>query len=173
MKVDEVKIGTDGVGGTYLQNRYTLLRENGAEEKVTDGDLADKLHPLDILFTKDHYEKEKGNTKEIRRALKSISNAGVKLFERIAFSDFDLCINYDYVHNKKVYLSAPSTTISSKLIEDARSGDIIELPMIRDRHNYSVVYKDFEKNQALFRSVNIIKYSNQTLKFIMKCMNKR
>ncbi|MFS7919743.1 hypothetical protein Hanom_Chr03g00216261 [Helianthus anomalus] len=31
MKVDEVKTGTDGVGGTYLQNRYTLLRENGEE----------------------------------------------------------------------------------------------------------------------------------------------
>ncbi|MFS7934863.1 hypothetical protein Hanom_Chr05g00396651 [Helianthus anomalus] len=161
MKVDQKNIGTDGAGGTYVHNnKYTLLRENGTEEKVTDGDLVDKLHPLDILFMKDFYEKEKGNTQFIRRALKSISNAGIKLFERVAFSEFDLCINYDYVHNKKVYLTAPDTSISSELIEDARSKDIIELPKIKDRHNYSVVYIDFEKNKALFRSVNICKYSN-------------
>ncbi|MFS7976781.1 hypothetical protein Hanom_Chr10g00896411 [Helianthus anomalus] len=173
MKVDEVKIRTDGVGGTYLQNRYTLLRENGEQDKVTDEDIADRLHPLDILFMKDHYEKEKKNTKEIRRALKGILNAGIKMFERVAFSEFDLCINYDYVHNKKVYLSAPDTSIPSELIENARSRDIIELPMIKDIHNYGVVYRDFEKNKALCRSVDICKYSNQTLKFIIKNMNKR
>ncbi|MFS7996836.1 hypothetical protein Hanom_Chr12g01134491 [Helianthus anomalus] len=93
---------------------------------------------------KDHYEKEKKNIKEIRRALKNISNAGIKLFERMAFSDFDLCVNYVYVHNRKVYLSAPKTSIPSELVEDARSGYIIELPKIKDRHNYGVVYRDFE-----------------------------
>ncbi|MFS7949523.1 hypothetical protein Hanom_Chr06g00572571 [Helianthus anomalus] len=154
-------------------NRYTLLREDGAEEKGTDGDLADKLHALDILSMKDYCEKEKGNTQFIRRALTSISKVGIKLFERIAFSDFDLCINCDYVYNKKVYLTAPDTTIPSELIEEARSGDIIELPMIKDRHNYSVVYRDSEKNKALFRSVDICKYSKQTLRFTMKCMNRK
>ncbi|MFS7936201.1 hypothetical protein Hanom_Chr05g00412711 [Helianthus anomalus] len=98
MKVDEQKIGSDGVGGHFVQNRNTLLRQDGSKQKVTDGDLADKLHPLDILFMKKEYEKEKGNTQFYRRALKSISKAGIKLFERIAFADFDLCINYDYVY---------------------------------------------------------------------------
>ncbi|MFS7930041.1 hypothetical protein Hanom_Chr04g00339491 [Helianthus anomalus] len=84
-KVDEVKVGIDGIGGTYVQNRYTLLRENGEEEKVIDEEIADKLHPLDILFMKDQYEKERKNNKEARRALKGISKAGIQLFERMAF----------------------------------------------------------------------------------------
>ncbi|MFS7918206.1 hypothetical protein Hanom_Chr03g00198111 [Helianthus anomalus] len=101
LKVDEVKVATDDIGGTIVQNRYTLLRENGEEQKVSDEEIADKLHPLDILFMKDVYEMEKRNTKEVRRALKSISKAGILLFKRMAFSDFYLCINYEHVHNKK------------------------------------------------------------------------
>ncbi|MFS7912198.1 hypothetical protein Hanom_Chr02g00127091 [Helianthus anomalus] len=64
MKVDEVEIGTDDIGGTYLQNRYTLLRENGEEEKVADVEIANRLRPFDILFKKDHYEKQKETQKK-------------------------------------------------------------------------------------------------------------
>ncbi|MFS8034288.1 hypothetical protein Hanom_Chr17g01579401 [Helianthus anomalus] len=61
VKVDEQKMGADGMGGHYLENSYTLLRQDGTEQKITDGDLADQLHPLDILFLKNHYEAERGN----------------------------------------------------------------------------------------------------------------
>ncbi|MFS8034616.1 hypothetical protein Hanom_Chr17g01583221 [Helianthus anomalus] len=91
-------MGTYGMGGHYVQNKYILLRQDGTEQKVTDGDLADHLHPLDILLMRNHYEKERGNNQFVRRALKNISKAGIKLFERIVFADFDLYINYDYVH---------------------------------------------------------------------------
>ncbi|MFS8024029.1 hypothetical protein Hanom_Chr16g01458451 [Helianthus anomalus] len=91
-------MGTNGIRGHYVQNKYILLRQDVTEQKIIDGDLADQLHPSDILFMKNHYEKERCNNQFVRRALKRISKAGIKLFERITFADFDLCINYDYVH---------------------------------------------------------------------------
>ncbi|MFS7934705.1 hypothetical protein Hanom_Chr05g00394861 [Helianthus anomalus] len=49
LKVD-VDVTSDGVGGHYEQNRYTLLRKDGTEERITDGNLVDKLHLVDILL---------------------------------------------------------------------------------------------------------------------------
>ncbi|MFS7962166.1 hypothetical protein Hanom_Chr08g00723461 [Helianthus anomalus] len=78
-KVDQETIGFDGAGGNYVQKKYTLLRENGAEEKLTDGDLTDKLHPLDIMFMKNFYEKRKREhsvyQKSIERHIKSRNEA--------------------------------------------------------------------------------------------------
>ena len=173
LKVDEVKSATDDIGGTYVQNRYTLQRENGDEQKVTDEEIADQLHPLDILFMKDHYEKEKKNNQEVRRALNGISKAGILLFERMAFSDFDLCINYEHVHNKKVYFRSPKTKVPSEILDDARSGDIIMQTSKDGEQEYGVIFRDQDNNKALFRSVDICKYSNQTLRYILKTMNKR
>ncbi|KAJ0512122.1 hypothetical protein HanIR_Chr11g0559681 [Helianthus annuus] len=166
LKVD-ADITSDGAGGHYEQNKYTLLRKDGTEERLTDGDLADKLHPMDILFLKKIYDEDKGNTKVIRRALNNISKAAIKLFQRIALSDFALFINYDYVHQKKVHIPPPDTSIPKELEKEARTGVILE------QVGLSVVFRDIEGNKALFRTNDICKYSNQTLKYIKECMNKK
>ncbi|XP_021996160.1 uncharacterized protein LOC110893357 [Helianthus annuus] len=173
LKVEEVKVATDDIGGTFVQNRYTLQREKGDEQKVTDEEIADQLHPLDILFMKDNYEKEKKNNQEVRRALNGISKAGILLLERMAFSDFDLCINYEHVHNKKVYFRSPKTKVPSEILDDARSGDIIMQTSKDGEQEYGVIFRDQDNNKALFRSVDICKYSNQTLRYILRTMNRR
>ncbi|XP_035840341.1 early endosome antigen 1-like [Helianthus annuus] len=110
LKVEEMKVATDDIGGTFVQNRYTLQREKGDEQKVTDEELADELHPLDILFMKDNYEKEKKNNQET-----------------------------------------------------SKDGE----------QEYGVIFRDQDNNKALFRSVDICKYSNQTLRYILRTMNRR
>ncbi|MFS7934706.1 hypothetical protein Hanom_Chr05g00394871 [Helianthus anomalus] len=113
------------------------------------------------------YDEDKGNTKVFRRALNSISKAGIKLFERVALSDFDQCINYDHVHQKKVHVPPPDTSIPKELEKEARTGVILE------QTGLSVVFRDIEGNEALFRTIDICKYSIQTLKYIKECMNKK
>ncbi|MFS7907204.1 hypothetical protein Hanom_Chr01g00068551 [Helianthus anomalus] len=113
--------------------------------RITDGDLADQLHPLDILFMKNHYEKEKGNNRFMRRAPRSITKAGIKLFERIAFVDFNLCINYDCVHQKKVHLPPLDTSIPLELKDHTRTRDIFELSKI----NVSIEEKDDQPDHKL------------------------
>ncbi|MFS7899011.1 hypothetical protein Hanom_Chr00s040237g01774081 [Helianthus anomalus] len=125
LKVDDDRTA-DRAGGYFEQNKYTLLRKDGTKQKITDGDLADQLHPLDILFLKKTYDDDKGNNKHVRRALNSISKAGVKLFEMVAFTDFDLCINYDNIHQKKFHIPPPDTFIPKELEKQARTGDILE-----------------------------------------------
>ncbi|MFS8001365.1 hypothetical protein Hanom_Chr13g01189551 [Helianthus anomalus] len=166
LKVD-AQTAPDRMGGNHEQNKYTLLRKDGSEQKITDGGLADLLHPLDIITLKKIYDQDKGNTRFVRRALYSLSKARVKLFERAALSDFDLCINFDYVHKKKVHIPPPDTSIPAELEEEARTGVIFEKPKL------SVVFRDIEEKKALFRVVDICKYSNQILKYIRECMNKK
>ncbi|MFS8005174.1 hypothetical protein Hanom_Chr13g01234291 [Helianthus anomalus] len=134
----------DRVGGIHEQNKYTLLRKDGSEQKITDGDL---FHPLDIIMLKKTYDQDKGNTRFIRRSLHSLTKAGVKLFERVALSDFDLCINFDYVHSKKVHLPPPNTSITAELEEDAKTGVIFE------KLELSVVFRDIEEKKAPFEVV--------------------
>ncbi|MFS7928758.1 hypothetical protein Hanom_Chr04g00324511 [Helianthus anomalus] len=74
------------------------------------------------------FDKEKGNTKFIRRALHSLSEAGIKLFKRIALIDFDLCINHELINQRKVLMSSPDTSIPPKLEREARTGVIFEDP---------------------------------------------
>ncbi|MFS7937969.1 hypothetical protein Hanom_Chr05g00434071 [Helianthus anomalus] len=97
------------------------------------------------------FDEEKGNTRVIRRALDSLSKAGRKLFTRIALTDFDLFINYDYVINKKLLMPPPDTIIPIELQKEARTGVNFENPEL------SVVFKDHEEKKALFRVDEICK----------------
>ncbi|MFS7969018.1 hypothetical protein Hanom_Chr09g00804251 [Helianthus anomalus] len=144
LKVD-ANVTPDGFGGKYEQNRYTLLRKDNTEQRITDGNLADQLHPMDIIILKKIYSQDKGNNRFVRRALDSMSKAGVKLFKRVALSDFDLCINYDHIHQKKVHIPPPDTSIPAELEKEARIGVIFEQPGL------SVVFMDIEGKKALFR----------------------
>ncbi|MFS7995460.1 hypothetical protein Hanom_Chr12g01118161 [Helianthus anomalus] len=110
LKVD-ADVTPNGFGGKYEQNRYTFRRKDGSEQKITYRDLADQLHPMDLITLKKIYDQDKGNNRFVRRALDSISKAGVKLFEKVALSDFDMCINYDNIHQKKVHILPPDTSI--------------------------------------------------------------
>ncbi|MFS7989589.1 hypothetical protein Hanom_Chr11g01048721 [Helianthus anomalus] len=78
----------DGLGGKYEQNKYILPRRDGSEKRITDGDLADLLHLVDIITLKKIYDQDKRNNIFVTRALDIMSKAGVKLFERVALSDF-------------------------------------------------------------------------------------
>ncbi|MFS8019138.1 hypothetical protein Hanom_Chr15g01400311 [Helianthus anomalus] len=74
------KISTEShqgeVMGTYEQNKYTLIRKYGSTTTVLDANLADQLHPLDIIKMKHIIDQEKGNTRYNRRALYNISEGG-------------------------------------------------------------------------------------------------
>ncbi|MFS7904101.1 hypothetical protein Hanom_Chr01g00032031 [Helianthus anomalus] len=118
----------DIMGGIHEQNKYTLLGKDGNEQRITDGDLADLLHPMDIITLKRINDQDKGNTRFVRRAIDSLSKAGVKLFEKAALSDFDLCINFDYVHKKKVHIPLPDTSIPAEVEEETRTSVIFEQP---------------------------------------------
>ncbi|MFS7918787.1 hypothetical protein Hanom_Chr03g00205261 [Helianthus anomalus] len=78
--------------GTYEQNKYTLLRRDGTTTNVTDGDLADQIHPMSLVKMKQIIDQENGNTIHIRRALHKIKEAEKKIYQRAALADFDLCI---------------------------------------------------------------------------------
>ncbi|KAJ0702587.1 hypothetical protein HanPI659440_Chr14g0541391 [Helianthus annuus] len=114
--------------GYHEQNKYTLVRRDRNEEVIIDGDLANKLHPIDITIMKKTFNKEKGNTKFIRRALHNLSQAGVKLFTRVTLTDFDLCINYELINNRKVHMSSLDTSIPSELEREARTRVIFKDP---------------------------------------------
>ncbi|MFS7917909.1 hypothetical protein Hanom_Chr03g00194741 [Helianthus anomalus] len=90
--------------GTYEQNMYFLIRKDGSITTVVDADLADELHPLDIIKMKQLVDKEKGNTKYKRRAI-NIYKAGRKLYQRAALADFDMCMSFEY--NKKLHTPPP------------------------------------------------------------------
>ncbi|MFS7928968.1 hypothetical protein Hanom_Chr04g00327021 [Helianthus anomalus] len=53
---------TNGVLGYHEQHKYTFVRRDGTEEVVKDGELADRLHLVDIIMMKKTFNKEKGNT---------------------------------------------------------------------------------------------------------------
>ncbi|MFS7913373.1 hypothetical protein Hanom_Chr02g00141081 [Helianthus anomalus] len=143
-------MGTDGMGAHYVQTRYTLLRLNGTEQKITHGDLADQLHPLDILFMKNHYENEIGNKQFLRKPLKSIAKARITLFGTIAFADFDLSINYDYVHQKKVHLPPPGISIPLELKDHARTREMsLNCPRLK-KDTISVLGSEILKIIRLF-----------------------
>ncbi|MFS7888757.1 hypothetical protein Hanom_Chr00s000002g01598821 [Helianthus anomalus] len=129
--------------GTYEQNRYTLIRKDGCTTTILDADLADELHPLDIVKMKQIIDQAKGNIKYNRRALHSIIEVGRKAYQRAALADFDLCINFEY--SKKVHIPLSNNTIPAEIISKARSGSIFETPEI------SVVFKDDYNERALFR----------------------
>ncbi|MFS7963213.1 hypothetical protein Hanom_Chr08g00735421 [Helianthus anomalus] len=93
------------------------------------------------------------NIRFVRRALNSLSKAGVKLFERATLSDFDLCINFDYVHKKKVHIPPPDKSIHAEHEEETRTGVILEQPEL------SIVFRNIEEKKVLFRIVHICKYS--------------
>ncbi|MFS7938435.1 hypothetical protein Hanom_Chr05g00439681 [Helianthus anomalus] len=128
--------------------------DDGSGQRITDGDLADLLHPVDIITLNRIYDKDKGNNKFVRRALDIMSKAGVKLFERATLSDFDLCINFDHVHKKNVHIPPPDTSIHTELEKEARTRVIFEQLEI------SVVFRDIEEKKALFEL--LISASNQT-----------
>ncbi|MFS7947329.1 hypothetical protein Hanom_Chr06g00547071 [Helianthus anomalus] len=157
----------DGIVGYHEQNKYILMRRDGTKEVVKDGELAYRLHLVDITMMKRSFDKEKGNTKSIRRALHSLSEAGIKLFKRITLTDFDLCINHELINQRKVPMSSPDTSIPPELEREARTGVIFEDPEL------SIVFRDHDKKKALFRVKEICRYSNQTLKYIKDCMNKK
>ncbi|MFS8002348.1 hypothetical protein Hanom_Chr13g01201041 [Helianthus anomalus] len=48
-----------GVLGIDGQNKYTLIKKDKREEKVTNGDLADDIHPLGLVKMKQIIDKEK------------------------------------------------------------------------------------------------------------------
>ncbi|MFS7921279.1 hypothetical protein Hanom_Chr03g00234941 [Helianthus anomalus] len=91
---------------TYEQNKYTLVRKDGTTATVTDANLADQVHPQNIVKMKQIIDQQKGNTMYIRRALHSIKEAGRKLYHRPTLADFDLCINFEY--SKKVHTPPPN-----------------------------------------------------------------
>ncbi|KAF5794716.1 hypothetical protein HanXRQr2_Chr08g0331281 [Helianthus annuus] len=116
-----------GVLGTYGQNKYTLIREDRSETIVTDGDMADDIHPLGLVKLKQIIDKDKSNSVVIRRALDSIKNAGEKLYQRAALTDFDLCINFEY--SNKVLTPPPNKTIPAEIPPNkVRTGAIFDKP---------------------------------------------
>ncbi|MFS7913381.1 hypothetical protein Hanom_Chr02g00141171 [Helianthus anomalus] len=125
---------------------------------MTDGDLVDRIYSIDLTMLKKSFDQEKGNTRFIRRALHSLSKAGEKMFIRIALTDFDIRINYDQVTNRKVLMEKPRRS---------QAGVIFEETVLL------VVFRDHEEKKSLFRDEEICKYSNQTLKYIKDCMNKK
>ncbi|MFS8024034.1 hypothetical protein Hanom_Chr16g01458501 [Helianthus anomalus] len=151
--------------GTYEQNKYTLVRKDGNTTTVTDGDLADQIHPLSIVKLKQIIDQQKGNTIHIRRALHSIKEAGKKIYHIAALADFDLCINFEY--NRKVQTPPPNTTIPAKIMSKARTRAIFDTPEM------SVVFKYANDERALFRINEINRYSNQTMNYIKDCMNQK
>ncbi|MFS8003643.1 hypothetical protein Hanom_Chr13g01216321 [Helianthus anomalus] len=132
--------------GTYGQNKYTLIREDRTPTIVTD--------------------KDKSNSIMIRRALDSIKDAGEKIYQRAALTDFDLCINFEY--NSKVLTPPPNNTILAEIpLSKVRTGAIF------DKLEMCVVFKDAHDEKALFRVSEINMYSNQTLNYIKNCMNEK
>ncbi|MFS7936161.1 hypothetical protein Hanom_Chr05g00412181 [Helianthus anomalus] len=109
---------------------------------------------MDILFLKKIFYEDKRNNKVVRKALNNNSKVRIKLFERIALFDFDLCINYDYVHQKVVHIPPPNTSIPKELEKEAITGVILE------QAGLFVVFRDIDGNKALFRTIDICKYSN-------------
>ncbi|MFS7936055.1 hypothetical protein Hanom_Chr05g00410921 [Helianthus anomalus] len=153
------------VMGTYEQNKYTMIRKDGRITAVLDANLADELHPLDIIKMKQIVDQEKGNTKYNRRVIHSISEAGRKNYQRAAMADFDLCITFEY--SMKVHIPPPNTTVPAEVMSKARTRSIFETPEL------SVVFKDANNQSALFRVDDIYRYSNQTLNYIKDFMNQK
>ncbi|MFS8018418.1 hypothetical protein Hanom_Chr15g01391841 [Helianthus anomalus] len=150
--------------GTYGQNKYTLIREYKTPSILTDGDLTDDIHPLGIVKLKQLIDKEKSNSVVIRRALDK--DAGEKIYQRAALTDFDLCINFEY--RSKVQTPPPNNTIPAEIpLSKVRTGAIFDKPEM------CVVFKDAYDEKALFRISEINWYSNQTLNYIKNCMNEK
>ncbi|MFS7953020.1 hypothetical protein Hanom_Chr07g00613761 [Helianthus anomalus] len=135
-----------------------MLRKDGTTTTVTDGDLADQIHPLNIVKMKEITDQQKGNIVHIRRALHSIKEAGKKIYQRATLADFDLCINFEY--NRKVQTPPPNNTIPAEILFKARTRAIFETAEM------SVVFKDANDEKALFRINEINRNSNQTLNYI-------
>ncbi|MFS7928636.1 hypothetical protein Hanom_Chr04g00323071 [Helianthus anomalus] len=156
---------------TYLlQIQWLPLRglamEDGTPTTVTDGDLADDIHPLSIIKLKQLIDKEKSNTIQIRRALDNIKDVGMKIYQRAALAYYDLCVNFEY--SSKVLTPPPDNTIPAEiLLSKARTGSIFDKPEM------SMVFKDAHDEKALFRISEINMYSNQTLNYIKNCMNEK
>ncbi|MFS7932477.1 hypothetical protein Hanom_Chr04g00368331 [Helianthus anomalus] len=132
--------------GTYGHNKYTLIREDRTPAIVTD--------------------KDKSNSVMIRRALDSIKDAGEKIYQRAALTDFDLCINFEY--SSKVLTPPPNNTIPAEIpLSKVRTGAIFDKPEM------CVVFKDAHDEKALFRVSEINRYSDQTLNYIKNCMNEK
>ncbi|MFS7969023.1 hypothetical protein Hanom_Chr09g00804301 [Helianthus anomalus] len=79
LKVDD-DVTPDGFGGKYEQNKYTLLRKYGTKQKITDGDLADQVHPVDIITLKNIYDQDKGNrfSEELLTACQKLESSYLK-----------------------------------------------------------------------------------------------
>ncbi|MFS7997945.1 hypothetical protein Hanom_Chr12g01147951 [Helianthus anomalus] len=164
------RIGTinnqGSVLGTYGQNKYTLIREDRTPTIVTDGNLADDIHPLGLVKLKQLINKDKSNSVVIRRALDSIKNTGEKIYQRATLTNIDLCINFEY--NSKVLTPPPNKTIPAEIpISKVRTGAIFDKPEM------CVVFKDAHDEKTLVRLGEINRYSNQTLNHIKNCMNEK
>ncbi|MFS7913335.1 hypothetical protein Hanom_Chr02g00140641 [Helianthus anomalus] len=102
-----------GILGTGGQNKYTLIRKDNNDTIVTDGDLVDDLHPMSLVKLKQLIDNDRSSAVVIRRALDSIKKAGEKLYKRVALTDFDMCINFEY--NNKVLTPPPNNSIPAKI----------------------------------------------------------
>ncbi|MFS8024400.1 hypothetical protein Hanom_Chr16g01462781 [Helianthus anomalus] len=155
-----------GILGIGAHNKYTLIRKYNNITIVTNGDLADDIHPMSLVKWKQLIDNDKSSAVVIRRALDSIKKAGEELYQRAALTDFDLCINFEY--SKKVLTPPPNNTIPAEIPPNkVRTGAIFDKPEI------CVVFKNAYDEKALFRVSEIYRYSNQTLKYIKNCMNEK
>ncbi|MFS7975817.1 hypothetical protein Hanom_Chr10g00885151 [Helianthus anomalus] len=168
VSVERIDTFTTGGGilGNEGQNKYTLIKKDKNIQKVTDADLDDDVHPMDIVKMKNIIDEFKGNPVVIRRALDSLKCEGAKVYKRAALADFDLCINFEY--STKVLIPPPNTSIPAEIPSKlVRTGTIFDTPEI------CAVFKDANKEKALFRINEICRYSNQTLKYIRNCINEK
>ncbi|MFS7967235.1 hypothetical protein Hanom_Chr09g00783411 [Helianthus anomalus] len=85
--------------GYHNQNKYSVVRDNDDEQILTDVDLADELHPIDLIKLRKTHEEDKSHNRIV------FTRNGIKVFTRIAISDFDLCINFDHVVKGKLFIS--------------------------------------------------------------------
>ncbi|MFS7997890.1 hypothetical protein Hanom_Chr12g01147321 [Helianthus anomalus] len=155
-----------GILGTGGQNKYTLIRKDNSDTIVTDGNLADDLHPMSLVKLKHLIDNDRSSAVVIRRALDSIKKEGEKLYQMAALTDFDLCINFEY--SKKVLVPPPNNTIPAEIpLNKVRIGAIFVKPEI------CVVFKNAYDEKDLLRVSEIYRYSNQTLKYIKNCMNEK
>ncbi|MFS8024394.1 hypothetical protein Hanom_Chr16g01462721 [Helianthus anomalus] len=76
-----------GILGTGAHNKYTLIRKYNSNTIVTDGDLADDLHPISLVKLKQLIDNDRSSAVVIRRALDSIKKAGEELYQRVALTD--------------------------------------------------------------------------------------
>ncbi|MFS7953040.1 hypothetical protein Hanom_Chr07g00613961 [Helianthus anomalus] len=155
-----------GILGTGGQNKYTLIRKDNSDTIITDGDLADELHPMSLVKLKQLIDNDRSSAVVIRRALDSIKKVGEKLYQRAALTDFDLCINFEY--SNKVLTPPPNNSIPTEFpLNKVRTGAIFYKPEI------CVVFKNAYDKKALFRVSEIYGHSNKTLKYIKNCMNEK